>query len=825
MNPIYKFELKVGDAAAARCYPNHSADLAITYTKEQGEQFYRKGFSGSLIFQSDDFDSIHNASFATKFGIVVYISYDAGSTWTQYLSGHFYKTDCQFNLDDKTVTVTPTITDQYTDVLAGIDKEFDLIQLAPAMTPVKMDKRPLLQTYVAGDRVVGCILGRMWWEQECEPEYDNTTLVNTYHFYRVKSFIQATFSGNGTPLPPTLRTLTIYDPTTPNLDNQYLNGTDAEGNRWRMYYWTSEYEGQKFGGFIVSQKNGLGIWDNLWWGQLDVSSYSQLAFPQELTLNPHGAATGSITLHVNVSGIYARYLHDKGSEGWELPANDIVPNNRNYRYVSQYLQTSAFYVVDIADRYSTTPNQWGLYDDTTYYLPPEDNYEYLPIARATWSNWSFWYLYTNAAWILEILMRQEIVLKNAYSLASVIYVLLRQIAPSILWGATEEYSYFLFADTNPIRVVNQEILITPKSNLIAAGYDQPAQKAPITLRAVLDMLRDCFRCFWYIDGNNRFRIEHIDYFRRGGSYEGANNVAIDLTTLKVTRNSQKWAFAQNKFRFEKPEMAARYQFAWMDDVTQLFEGDPINIVSPYVTPGEINQVQIAHFTSDVDYIMLNPAGISREGFVLLAATKPSSIFNFQVALESLSVRFECEMNGPFVAGEMLELRMSDVTGIFTDNTATIRDTTDAIIGTARGGETVKIVLPRATTMIIVTKDPEDVIGNGTVNVYVNIPRKLPYMDFLVNNARYYLQNAWVSFKYLQRYYQYDMPAKHYEIGGVAGIAIGIKKLKMQEIKFPTLYDLDTLQLIKTDLGNGAIEKLSINLSSRQAQAELRYDTE
>lgn len=824
MNPIYKFELKVGDAAAARSYPNYNTDLAVTYTKEQGEQFYRKGFSGALIFQQDDFDAINNASFATEFGIIVYISYNAGSTWEQYLTGHFYKTDCQFNLDDKTVTVTPTITDQYTEVLAGINKEFDLIQLQPAMTPVKIDKRPLLQTYVAGDRVVGCVLGGMWWEQECEPEISDSVLVNTYHFYRVKSYIQATFSGEGE-LPPNMRTLSIYDPTTPGLESQNFYAEDEAGNKWNMYYNTGEYEGQKYGGFVVRKRDALGVWRAMFYAQVDVVAWSQLAFPQNVTLTSYDTPARTISLHVDTSGIYARYLHDVESEGWEIPANDIVPNNRNYTRVLQYLQDTAFFIVDIAERYSETPTKWGLYDADTYYLPPGDSIEYLPIARATWTDWSFWYRYTTAAWTLENLFRKEFELKTSYALADIIKVLLQQIAPDILWDATEVYSYFLFAESNPIRLVNQELLIAPKSNLIAAGYDQPAQKAPITLRRVLDMLRDCFRCFWYIDGDNRFRIEHIDYFRRGGSYEGAASVAIDLTQIEVTRNGKKWAFAQNRYQYEKPEMAARYQFAWMDDVTEFFEGYPIDIISPYVTPGEIEQIQVAHFTSDVDYIMLNPSGISKDGFALLAPIKPSSLFNSATALESLSVRFECEIEGPFIAGEALDIRISDVAGIFTDNNATVRDTTDAAIGTVIGGQSVRIVLPRATDRIIITKEPEDVIGSGSVNVYVDIPRKLPYIDYIYASTHHYLQNAWVAFNYLQRYYRYDMPAKNYEINGATVIAYGTKRLKLQGVKFPAINDLNPLQLIKTNIGTGTIEKLSINLSSRQAQADLRYDTE
>ena len=56
-------------------------------------------------------------------------------------------------------------------------------------------------------------------------------------------------------------------------------------------------------------------------------------------------------------------------------------------------------------------------------------------------------------------------------------------------------------------------------------------------------------------------------------------------------------------------------------------------------------------------------------------------------------------------------------------------------------------------------------------------------------------------------------------------AYGIKKLKTQTIRFPVLTDPDLTELVKTNLGNGTIEKLSINLSSRSAKATLKYDTE
>lgn len=167
----------------------------------------------------------------------------------------------------------------------------------------------------------------------------------------------------------------------------------------------------------------------------------------------------------------------------------------------------------------------------------------------------------------------------------------------------------------------------------------------------------------------------------------------------------------------------------MDDVTQMFEGNPIDIVSKYVNPTNIEQVEVAQFTSDIDYIVLNPNNISQDGFVLLSA----------------------EWDGE--------------------------------------------------------------------------EYRLPFYELTLDGIDYVLQNGYVAFVYLQQYYAYDMPAKQYKMNGILQQAQGVKKLKTQTINFPARTDPDTLQLIKTNLGNGTIQKMSLNLSSRNANTTLKYDTE
>jgi hypothetical protein len=198
----------------------------------------------------------------------------------------------------------------------------------------------------------------------------------------------------------------------------------------------------------------------------------------------------------------------------------------------------------------------------------------------------------------------------------------------------------------------------------------------------------------------------------------------------ANRNGKKWAFGTAKYSYDKEDMPARYEFAWMDEVTKLFKGNPINVLSTFVKEDKVEEINIANFTSDVDYMLLAPEMCSKDGFALL-----------QPLME--------------------------------------------------GGD---YVLP---------------ITGTTVGVY-----------------DYYLQNDLVSMYVLQQLLlTYDMPSRNIELNGQTATADGIQRNKKQQVTFPVGNDdPDVLQLVKTTLGNGEYDKISVNLSSRMAKVTLKYDT-
>ena len=823
MNPIYKFALSA-NGATRQAKPIYNDSLSKDFEKESGQEFFRAKLSGELTFNGDDYNFIDSSSFDTQFGLEIFISYDFGSTWASYWTGTFWKTDCKFDEDSHTVKVKPTVSDQYNDVLAGLDKEYNLIDLAPQIIPVKADKRPMVQVYVPGQSVIGCFLSGMWWEQDCQSVSDTEMmdigggaqgrkLEYYYRFALNKGYTNIRLSGSMTPRLPA------------NVSG-VVNGQSGK-------YFDFYVDGVHYFRMTDTNFDVIGIYDPVTgasWQNRMVNR--NLAGKYTVTVYPYTGtpATGDITLDIETIDVYSRFVCDTDTinsvQTYPIPSDDLVENNRNYsRIVGYYFPNT----ISFSNRHTETPTKWGLYQPGEYYAEPYSIYqpEYFPVARNGWGYVSVWFSFDAFDWIVERSGRKQFTIRYAYPIFSVISVLLGKIAPGITHDGTTEYSQFLYG-TNIIGI-DQTLLITPKSNIVNAGYDQPAQTAPITLRAVLDMLRDCFRCYWFIDSNGKFRVEHIQYFRNGGSYSGAPVVGVDLTTLIFPRNGKPWAFARNQYEYEKPTMAARYQFGWMDGVTQLFAGYPIDIISKFVNPDNIEQITVSQFTSDLDYILLNPGAVSKDGFVLLAYTTVAWA-------EQLANPLTYSWNGGAIQTSIDLTQYRGQTMRISVNTSRQYLSVSQTGGGSSQliGEIVQEPNTTKTFEFVVDANAEHIIlygpsgAGGAVISSLQLrsgENVLPYINYNVDGNDHYLQNAWVAFCILQQYYAYDMPAPDYEINGVQMVATGVKKLKTQSIQFPMLNDPNLLQLIKTFLGDGTIEKISVNLSSRTANATLRYDTE
>lgn len=734
MTPKYRFFLQIGeDGTKQTVCPNYKDDLTLDYELETNQRFYRAKLSGKINFVRADYDIINNAPFDSEFFLYIEKSDDWGQTYNQYYKAKFMKTDCTFNDDDKLVTVQPETIDQYNDVLAGLEKEYNLIELAPQIEFLTIRKRPLIQIYVPGDSIVSCFLGGTNWEQDANTTTDQNALIQTYHFALCNILKEIQITSHGSPA--VISGLYTGRMSTDVSPDEFMGDLYPELN---VNYYIHIAQKRVEGGLPIGLA-GVEIRRR----SDDVAMFRYTKITQEpfdtlefdLTAVEDSGATGTMHADMKSYNIYARYLVDVDKiddlDTYPLSSDDIVDNNRNYRRAIGYAIDVAF----ISNNFSDTPTEWGLADNGKYFESPYSIYgqTFYPIARSTWRYASLWFGFYLMDWILEEKARKAYTLHDAFTLSSCINVLLKEFAPGITHEATPEYSQFLYNTNNPISGQSFKLLISQKSNIINGEYQSPAQKAPVTLQQIMTMLRDIYKCYWYIE-DGKFKIEQVSWFRNGGSYGYNPIIDCDLTQLENVRNGKKLAFATSEYSFDKVDMPERYQFEWMDDVTTPFEGLPIEITSKYVTAGKIEEINISNFTSDIDLMLLNPGAISSDGFALFAAVTPS--------------------------------------------------------------------------------------GGG--------PLELPFTRQTVDNVEYYLQNGYLAFINIQpTYWVYDMPARNFKINNSQYYALGgLERKKKQTLNFPAgTTDPNPMQLVKTYIGNGQVDKLSVNLCSRNIKATLKYDTE
>ena len=734
MTPKYRFFLQIGeDGTKQTVRPNYKDDLTLDYELETNQRFYRAKLSGKINFVRADYDIINDAPFDSEFFLYIEKSDDWGQTYNQYYKAKFMKTDCTFNDDDKLVTVQPETIDQYNDVLAGLEKEYNLIELAPQIEFLTIRKRPLIQIYSPGDSIVSCFLGGTNWEQDANVTTDQKALIGTYHF-ALCNILKEIYITPNNGSPAIISGLYTGRMVTGSSVDTFQGKLYPELNvNYYIYIAQKRVGGLPIGAVAVEIRKQSNDTAMFRYTKTSTSPFDTLEF--DLTAVEGSGAKGKMHASMKSYNIYARYLLDvekiDNLNTYPLPSEDIVDNNRNYRRVIGYAIDVAF----ISNNFSDTPTEWGLADNGKYFAPPYSIYgqTFYPIARSTWRYASLWFGFYLMDWILEENARKAYTLRDAFTLSSCINVLLKEFAPGITHEATPEYSQFLYNTNNPISGQSFKLLISQKSNIINGEYKTPAQKAPITLQQIMTMLRDIYKCYWYIE-DGKFKIEQVSWFRNGGSYGYNPIIDYDLTQLENVRNGKKITFATSEYSFDKVEMPERYQFEWMDDVTTPFEGLPIEITSKYVTAGKIKEIKISNFTSDIDLMLLNPGAISSDGFALFAAVTPS--------------------------------------------------------------------------------------GGGQL--------ELPFTKQTVDGVEYFLQNGYLAFINIQpTYWVYDMPARNFKINNSPDYAMGgLERKKKQTLNFPAgTTDPNPMQLVKTYIGNGQVDKLSVNLCSRNIKATLKYDTE
>ena len=629
-------KLKVGGVEIPS-HPVFGDDIKLKFSKEENQVFLRTKIDGKIKFTGEDFDFIASCSHDTTLTLEVY----RGASL--FGSGTFLKSDCTLNYDDRVCEVKLTTTDRYEKFLANYDNKYNLVKLAPAITPLQLQKRAILQFYMRGDDKIGIYIGNMSFEMETINDAiskTDTQLVNHHKFTRIYTYasMTVTYTGSSDPDAPRYDNLSDAIAVAGVYKTSYSGNTPTRWDREDGQYSIRPYtvDGQTFWCFYnaSNQRVELRYEDS----EGFVTRYILTSAMTVLHEDSEGGFVyvddlGDSTTQTKT--VYCRMLSDQNSVG-DNPTllssitDDIVENTGNYLYVAGVSFLNVGDNVIMSTEMTTTPTEYGD-GNGNYYVKPTATVGSMiyPISPSTWGTMSFWLkgdstLYNN----IDNNANVWYTLKDAYSVPVAIMKLLAEVDPDIAYAGTSDFSRFFSSQSDGLwdlipspQTRNSGLYITPITNIKKTRYEQAAQRGDITLKQILDMLRCVYQCYWFIDDNNRLRIEHITYFKHNHSYAmGVPEADIDVTTMKDMPNGLPWAYGQSEAEFDKTKCPSRYEFQWGDECTEQFNGYPIDVRDSIAKGNKNEKINVSNFTADIDYTVINPSGVSDDIYAVMEAS-------------------------------------------------------------------------------------------------------------------------------------------------------------------------------------------------------------
>ena len=596
------------------CQPIVDDSTAIDFSQESNEIFYRGKLNGSIAFRFE-FDDILSKGYTYEHRVVLQW-YDADNDlWKEVWKGRFALTDCEIDYDTNTITVQPSTIDRYTKILDNLDKDYNIVKLAPAMQPVNILIRPCLQVYLFGASKIYNHIGGNSWDSSCDAVLSTDDLA-TYKFEELRDCLwftgtyksgvyagkKAIFYG---------RFLFLGSDVTFPMDGRVYN---ADGTY-------TEEEGA-FTVYITHDTGHNWLFSILDSGNLNLAIACMYDDRSGID-NSESYTEGNIfeDTYLQWDRIFGRTicntdLNDVTISGttyslYPIAANDMAGANLNYNKIMQKAFATIYPSIDT----SLDTTSWPQDTFDRYFVKPQNTPTriYFAVSPDEWMDVAYWWYVGAQESEVEEKLTTARTIRDAYDYRQTIFRLLGKAdvnPPLIISGCLGGSNDYVGARTN--------LIITPRSNVITSYYDTPAQNAPISLAKIFSMLKQAYKVYWHVDSNGNLHIEHISYYDNGLNYTDSPQLLVDLESKMHTNTKNNKVFGQNKVKFDKQDMPEQYTFGWADVVTRPFIGYPINCLDAYVQKGMKDERVIGDFDSDVDFVLSSPNDVSKEGFFLFA---------------------------------------------------------------------------------------------------------------------------------------------------------------------------------------------------------------
>jgi len=740
-------------------------DLERTLNYEKGQNFLLEKLNGDFKLSDLDYDyliDLMETDLDTKFLVEIA---DQKNEMPDLLQ-EFYITDCDFNADDRLITVKSKTANAADEILRNYKTKIDFSKINIPLSSVTVFQRSILQIYQRGATVVTNVKAGEVWEEPVGyykgRVYDRSLLTGDHYCARINDQVIIN-SGYSSELSTDVTGTYDYAGDVSGFPS-YDDGTyriiiNVPNTRWEIrrisdnaLLYVSNYGG------------GLEPEDTAFFGEFE------------------GAGSETGTLYLDVMDIYFRLITNNGFiiDNFTSPGTGYATSQRvsydlavfknDYNFVAPasllYINSSSNFNFDSSVREDpkSVDKNFGKISEPYYNAGKYFNgiasgasLFRIPICPASWrSVQAYLQISDNSLAGFDIANTRRFRVDNAMNIVDILRAFLQELEIDIMHEYESLFSEFLYGDfpyttfgfqrffdieaqddatTEDTPTKNTRKFLLDKKAFLEYNFKTLPNKLELSLEEFFTILNTIYRINWHVDGR-KLILEHEYWYKRGGSYS-SDIVEVDTTLISNPRNGKPWSYAQNKFSFNKIEIPERIETTWIERSNEYFDGFPIDLKSSFVDKENIEENQLDVFTN-IDYLFFN-RNVNDSGFLMVEAVE-----------------------APIESGG------SDVWhAAFTE------------------------ALQDGVTPIV-------------------------------------LQNGLLTWPLIhEEYWVYNLPTSDVSINGLYPFSVSnnITRKKEQDIVFPYLSNLANFGLIKTSLGNGELISAKISMGSRMVEAKIKHDTE
>lgn len=860
---ILTYQATDSETTATRtCFPLHGDDLSISIDRAEDEWYYTRNLDGKLVFERDDYDWIMGHKFDGTFTLNIKESHDNGATFYDYFTGTFSRASLEIDQDNHQATLNGLKEGVEDLIKNGKNEDYDLMKLIPdsyakevqGQVPPALAMVDYRSTSINKSDIFcgGAATAGGYDSKHADSGFNvgvRVTSDDSWNFRGV--FAEAKMKNDSVTNANGLYAGTLsYNPgPDPGID-YYLSGTLYGPNGYYMVMGWSYIE---VAGHDVKRRS-LILYDS---NDIEIEMKT-IGYSTDLhdNVSPSSLIFGTVTVYFH----YIRAtLLTQSADGVQ---ENVLDTGDYYKGMSAFNNNDGGLVIEITSNTSDQPNGHRMVPGTDeyggtpqYFAPPDTEHDWIPLAEDNWNYGSMWYtIQPSVANGLDDPDKfGTFRWTRCWTIGCCIMHLLKRITnDKVVFSESTNYSQFLYGNPNPVEGHEPfQWLVTQKSNVMrpAAGG---ASRCIVRLDWFFELLRNAFNCYYWFerrnDGRYDFRIEHVEYFRRGGAYSGDLADQLDLTRLKPYRNflrngqpAKRYADQTNKYTFDLDGMVEKYTYSWQGDGGgDDFKGNPMYFRAGWIEKGSSEDHQVDNIFADLGWLMLN-AGTATEssknydGLFIFGGYNAVATEQWRENTPALSQTITISV----VFRSTIDLYLTIPSGytISINTGQTMRTVTGT--GAMQHVAVVRNFISTNPVIIDFGNDYSDVIVHRIRTRSGNVFYVPNIRNLLRTNIVNYLQNGCLAWPWLQcEYLHYDIPAAKWTylkddytdgqtiVWEETGTIKMVKKQNLAVVPVPDASTEDAIMGImgvKTGLGIGIIDNAKINLSSRNAEMTIIYD--